>query len=417
MIESYWHTSTPSTWDSCIPNNSWAAQAATPIVGQLHDQGRVCKGGAVTWLAGGDEAGVAPVALGPHLYDGTSGIAFFLAAYHHVTGEAEARNLALRAIAPLRARMSQLAADPQRARELRLAIGGLIGLGSFLYMFVRLAEWLRESELLQSACDVMALITPERIAEDDRLDVMAGCAGTLLALLAMDREDSRVRSRGLDPLALARACGRHLIARRAVISGFAHGAAGIACALMRLYERTGEEEFREAALEGFAYERGLYDPEARNWLDPRFGRLLEQSAWCHGAPGMALGRLAAAGLPEIGHDLDHNLEEDLEEALSITCSLPDSPIDSLCCGNLGRAEILWTAGRALDRPSLAEAACGLAERVLARGNFVFEIPEDETGGPVKPRFQPSFFLGLAGAGYSLLRLAYPDRLPCVLLLE
>ena len=370
----------------------------------------------MTWLAGGGEAprnGVAPVALGPHLYDGTSGIALFLAAYHHVTGEAEARDLALRVIAPLRARMSQLAAAPERARELRLAIGGLIGLGSFLYMFVRLAEWLREPELLQSACDVMVLITPERIAEDDRLDVMAGCAGTLLALLAVDREASRVLSQGLDPLALARACGRHLVARRAVISGFAHGAAGIACALIRLYQRTGEEEFREAALEGFAYERGLYDPAARNWLDPRFGRLLEQSAWCHGAPGMALGRLASAGLPEIGPQF----EEDLEEALSITCSLPDSPIDSVCCGNLGRAEILWTAGRALDRPSLAEAAGALAERVLARGNFVFEIPEDETAGPEAPRFQPSFFLGLAGAGYSLLRLAHPDRLPCVLMLE
>jgi lantibiotic modifying enzyme len=34
-----------------------------------------------------------------------------------------------------------------------------------------------------------------------------------------------------------------------------------------------------------------------------------------------------------------------------------------------------------------------------------------------PVFSPSFFQGTAGIGYELLRLAYPEALPSVLLLE
>ncbi|HET6935875.1 MAG TPA: lanthionine synthetase LanC family protein, partial [Candidatus Angelobacter sp.] len=32
-------------------------------------------------------------------------------------------------------------------------------------------------------------------------------------------------------------------------------------------------------------------------------------------------------------------------------------------------------------------------------------------------FNPTFFRGVAGVGYSLLRLLYPEMFPCVLLLE
>lgn len=414
-------------------NHRWATVAAADIASGLADRAVACRGGAATWLAPRGEAsenGAAPAALGPHVYDGTSGVALFLAAYHHVTGETEARDLALRAVAPLRAKMSQLAASPQRSRELSLAIGGLVGLGSYLYAFVRLAGWLREPELFNSARDVAALITPERIREDDRFDVMGGCAGTLLALLALERETSAACSDDVGLLGLARACGQHLLARRVAyrslprawpgisrppLSGFAHGAAGVACALGRLYQRTQDEELREAALEGFAYERSLFDPQARGWLDPRYDRLVEQSAWCHGAPGMVLGRLgslAAVDTPAV--------RLDLEEALSILLSLPDCPVDYVCCGNLGRVDILLTAGGVLDRSALGEAAWQLAARVLTRAEesgFALAPPDERRVGGGEPEFGPSFFLGVAGIGYTLLRLAYPNRLPCVLLLE
>jgi lantibiotic modifying enzyme len=351
-------------------------------------------------------------ATGPHLYDGAAGVAFFLAAFHHVSGDADARTSALRLVAPLRAKLAQLAADPARSGALALPVGGLVGLGSFVYTFVRLAAWLREPALLVTAAEAASLLTPERIAGDDRLDVVSGSAGSILALLALHQAAPGEGA----PLEAARRCGRHLLDRRTSsaglprawpgsgarpLSGFAHGAAGISLALLRLQRVAGGDELGDAAREGFAYERALYDRAARNWMDPRFGRLVEQSAWCHGAPGIALARIAAlefADGPEI--------RDDLGEALSITRELPVSPADHLCCGNLGRADILWTAGEVLASGELRAEAERLAEHVETRareGDFACE--------------GTSLFRGLAGVGYALLRTENPGQLPSLLLLE
>ena len=396
--------------------------AAARIVRELGDRALHCRDGSVTWRVVPEEPSRGEALLGPHLYDGSPGVALFLGAFHEVTRDAEARDLALRAIAPLRAKVAQLVAEPERARRLAIPVGGLIGLGSYIYVFLRLARWLGEPGLLDAASEVVALITRERIASDRRFDVSSGCAGTLLALLALEHEEPAAGA-----LEVARLCGCHLLEHRIAyrdlprawatpdhppLSGFAHGASGIACALLRLDE-LGLGEFRAAALEAFAYERALYDPESRSWLDPRFERPLEQAAWCHGPPGMALARAVGLGGAAAGPDCS-----DLEECLELTSALPESPLDHVCCGNLGRADILWTTGCSLSRPQLLDQASELAARVLARAEADgFSVAPDEAERTVPASFRPSFFRGLAGIGYTLLRLVNPHRLPCVLVLE
>jgi lantibiotic modifying enzyme len=370
--------------------------------------------GAVTWLApdGEGTAHRRPAPLGPHLYDGSAGVAVFMAAYYLATGDPVSRDLALGAVGRLRATLSLLARTPARPRS--LAIGGLVGLGSFVYTFLLLARWLGRAEILDSARHAAALLTPERVVADVRLDVVGGAAGALLAVLRLEREESLPgdeRSRALD---LARACGEHLMAHRGAwssraragrpaLSGFAHGAAGISYALMKLFERTGGPALRDAALEGFAFERSLHDRRTGTWLDPRSGRPVEQAAWCHGAPGIALGRAGSVDALR-----DPEVRDDMEQALSVTEALPDVPRDHLCCGNIGRVEILNTAGRLLGRPELVRQARALAGRVLQRA---------ADRGLSLDASLSSLFRGAAGVGYSLLRLARPDRLPCLLLLE
>ncbi|HLL84676.1 MAG TPA: lanthionine synthetase LanC family protein, partial [Longimicrobium sp.] len=245
--------------------------------------------------------------------------------------------------------------------------------------------------------------------------------GAILALLALERVAPAAGA-----VEVAAACAHHLL-RRSVshqgrprawpgpghppLSGFAHGASGIACALLRLYARTGDEALRRAALEGLEYERGLFDAGAENWLDPRFGHLLEQSAWCHGAPGMVLARLegvraGAADAAVLG---------DLALTLKLTRALPLISLDHLCCGNLGRAEILLCAHRLLGDGELLADARALAARVVRRaaegGGFALHPPGAEAA------FSPGLFRGVAGIGYALLRLAHPETLPSPLLLE
>ena len=364
---------------------------------------------------------------GPQLYDGISGTALFLAAYYFATNNQEAHDLALRSAAQLRLATKQTVAISGDGHRLANGSGGLAGVGSLPYALVQLATWLKMPELIDSAREVATSITPGQIMTEERLDVMCGCAGTLLALLSFIEE---VTAMGMDSGTapeLALLCGRRLLETRVSynsgprawaaadslpLSGFAHGAAGIAYALVRLFQYTGHEEFRDAAIEGFAFERTLYIPELQTWFDPRCNLPLTKASWCAGAPGVALGILGSM----IAID-SHALRHDLEQALSITRMLPEGPVDHLCCGNFGRVEIMNIAGSVLGRLQLTAHARQLATQLLARAStsgFRFHPSDHQATWPEK---DPSLFLGLAGVGYTLLRLTYPDLFPSVLLLE
>jgi lantibiotic modifying enzyme len=396
---------------------------ASAIAAVLRDNAVEKPGGAITWPGPPALDGKSTPFAGPHLYDGILGIALFLAAHDHVSRGKDNRDLVLRAIHPLRLALRELVRDPGRAARIRMQVGGLVGLGAYVYAFVRIGQWLGEEALIGEAHGLTRLFTHERIRADRQLDVVGGCAGAVLGLLALDRAAPRANSEGVTPIGLASACATHLLEQRSShegrprawaapgkppLGGFAHGASGIGYALLRLFDRTGDERLRDAAWEAFAFERSLFEPRQRNWLDLRTGRLLEQSAWCHGAPGIALSRLASPGFDEGGTG-------ELQELLQMARSIPDAPLDHLCCGNLGRADILLCAGEVLGDSTLKDDARELAARTVDRaeaaGGFSLRRPGEASG------LRPAYFHGLSGVGYALLRLATPRTLPCILRLE
>jgi lantibiotic modifying enzyme len=407
-----------------------AARIGRAVAAQAH---RLGDGGAV-WRAAVDQApGERPVLLGPHLYDGSCGVAFFLAARHWAEGEPGDRDLALAAVAPLRRKLRQVCADPQRAAALRLGVGGLVGVASFLYTFTRLAVWLDDEDLLADAAGCLSLVDAGRIAADDRFDVMSGCAGAVLALLVFEAEAQAAGERQAAEAALtaAAACAERLLTARVSwrgralawpgpdgrppLSGFAHGAAGIAHALLRLHRRTGDAACLDAARQAYAFERSLFLPEVDGWLDPRFDRPVEQSAWCHGTPGIVLGRVGELGIAD-----DPETRDEVRRLLQATLVQPSMSRDHLCCGNACRVEILHTAALALGRDDLTAAAHGLAAEMLDRAEAAGGFVVDGSGGgeaPIPDRPSPTLFLGLAGIGYTLLRLVHAERLPCLLLMD
>jgi class II lanthipeptide synthase len=233
-------------------------------------------------------------------------------------------------------------------------------------------------------------------------------------------------------LAAAIKCGEHLIARarpagrgagwptplapRAPLAGFSHGAAGVASALFELALLTGQERFREAALAGIKYERGLFSEERGNWPDLRefdapAGATDERAesymtAWCHGAPGIGLGRLCA-----LGHGDDAAVRDEIEVAARHTLEHGFGGNHSLCHGDLGNLDLLLQAGEALDDDGWVEAARLKAAKVLASiesNGWLCGIPLGAES--------PGLMTGLAGIGYQLLRLAEPARVPSVLTL-
>ncbi len=363
--------------------------------------------------------------LTENLYDGRCGIVLFLAALDYVQGSNRFRDLALDALQSLQRVLRTSDTESIQRFARRLGIGGASGLSSIIYSLVKISQFLQEETLQEDAQRVASLITLEDITADQQFDVITGTAGTILGLLALYDETGEK-----DILDKAVACGQHLLAHQVgfegsprawktvedkLLTGFSHGTAGIAYALLKLYSITHNKAYLEAADEGIAYERTVFSQRASNW--PDFQSIAEQNgqpgfriSWCSGAPGIGLARLGSLSIYQTDE-----IHQDIEVALQTTHKHSWQGVDHLCCGNFGRIDVLLVAAQKLSRPQWDKIARQRAAWVVTRAK--------ETGGyqlfANLPRSvsNPSFFQGIAGIGYELLRLAYPEALPSVLLWE
>jgi class II lanthipeptide synthase len=377
--------------------------------------------GVATWIAlvQPNERHWTLAPVGVDLYDGLAGMGLFLSHLADMTGEERYDALAREAVRGMWQGVEQL-------RSSARSIGAFAGWGGVIYTLTHLSSLWRDTDLLGEAQDAVDLL-PTLIERDETLDVISGSAGCIGSLLSLYTQAPSERT-----LAVARQCGERLISRATVmqegigwltpqakkrsLSGFSHGAAGMAWALLELSAVTGEARFRAAALEAIAYERSLFSSAHQNWLDLR--PLNDEAAqttnmdpercgtaWCHGAPGIGLARFSTLRLLD-----DRMVRAEIEIALKTTLENGMGLNDSLCHGDLGNLEFLVQAGELAGAPARAKAnhiAAAIAERVANKRWLC--------GNPLKVE-SPGLMTGLAGIGYGLLRLADPARIPSVLVL-
>src|SRR5262249_4474012 len=248
------------------------------------------------------------------------------------------------------------------------------------------------------------------IEADEDLDVIAGSAGVMVALLALERAGSSERA-----LELARRCGERLLSRARqtangliwvnIFSGgetptrFGHRASGIPHALLLLADRTGDESARLGARYALraerrhlepAIERGVADgPESQaTTLSAHAERTLSTS-WCHGFAGLALARLEAG-------DLDPQLAGDRDEWLRIVEEHGFGRSHCLCHGDLGSLDILDRASRRSRPPGAASVTPALARRVAGVLDSAAEL--GWRCGTMSEVEAPGLMNGLAGIG-------------------
>ena len=266
------------------------------------------------------------------------------------------------------------------------------------------------------------------MAEDQALDIIGGSAGCIGGLLSL-----HFASGSETALEIAKLCGDHLIAAARPqeeglawqteidssrpLCGFSHGAAGFAWALGELGLATGERRFVEAAAGAMSYERSVFDAYARNWPDFRIedgveppkeeGESLWMATWCHGAPGVGLGRTRA-----YRYFPDREILEEIETAVATTLERGFGLNHSLCHGDLGNVELLLEGSRILPGNRFSKFLESTTSSILAsidEHGFLCGVPSGvET---------PGLMTGLSGIGYGLLRLAEPEAVPSVLTLE
>jgi type 2 lantibiotic biosynthesis protein LanM len=399
-------------------------QQAQDIAVEIQNRAITGADGSLSWISltfvpSAERFQVMP--LGDSLYDGNCGIALFLAALAHVTGNTQFRDLALRAIQSLQNFLQTSDAHTAQSTANDMGIGGGTGLGSIIYSLVKISQFLELPQLCEDAQTTANLMTPELIAADDKFELLWGSAGAILGLLALYQKTENPAD-----LERAIACGQHLLkycdsayslktATPKPLTGFSHGAAGIAYSLLRLYAVTQDSAYLDAARQAIAYEDSFFSSTAGNWqevtpiYDPSAPSVF-WSTWCHGAPGIGLGRLGGLSI-----DQTEQILTDIELALQTTQKTGFQHIDHLCCGNLGRTEVLLVAAQKLKSPQWYQAAQELAAMVMRRAAQTgrYEL----FGNLPNSVFIPCFFQGAAGIGYQLLRLAYPESLPSVLLWE
>ena len=355
------------------------------------------------------------------LYSGLTGIGLFLAYLGQLTGDDRytptarlAINTALRQFKEARAMFANAS----------LTVGAFSGESGLIHALTQLAQIWREPSLYEPAEEMIGLLR-DSIAKDRNFDILSGVAGYLCVLSGFyELTGSSLAKQSIF------ACAEHILSNartmergiawdtmpsqsHAPLSGFSHGASGIAYSLLRAGALTDEERFLEGAAKAIAYERAIFISDQQNWPDLRNLSEKPQSeqqcmtAWCHGAPGIGLCRLFALPLlndPEIILEIDISLTTTVNNGFGGT--------HCLCHGDWGNLDLLIEASRLPGYEkwmSTATKRAGWLLNTARRRGWICSTPKGlET---------PGLMLGLSGIGYGLLRLADPIRVPSILTLQ
>ncbi len=358
------------------------------------------------------------------LYDGVCGIAVFMGALYKITGNMRYKGIALKSLHNLRRIIYEYSSSNLRLFALENGIGGFSGIGSMIYSFVKISEFIGETSLINDANKISELFSEDIIKSDKQLDILSGTAGALAGLVCLHKH-----TQDISLIKKIHLCGNHLLEKRDImgksatnawktfwdkpLTGFSHGASGISYSLMQAYKSTGKKEYLESAKAGILYERKTFSEAEMNWPDFTLSSndtVQFRKTWCHGAPGIVLSRLFMLPIYR-----DDEMMREIKIGITTTKLQGLRELDHLCCGNFGCNEILLRSAQLLNDKKLLKKTYNIANDVIARadtkGYYTLFIDVKENA------FNPSFFRGLSGIGYHLLRLASPNDLPCVMALE
>jgi lantibiotic modifying enzyme len=331
---------------------------------------------------------------GASLADGYLGVALFLAQLAHLTGVGRYAELARDALRPVPLLLDTLIAEPDLVRL--IGCGAFRGISGIGYTLARVGALLGDDVGERCLPATIALAATAAGLDDAPSGLSTGLAGCLAAMAAVYAETGDPSAR-----ALAVACGDRLAdgaADPGTASGFSDGPAGAGWALLR-HAGLGDDRWVPAA-------RALLGRDAAG-LDPATGGY----GWCGGVAGALVAAAGAVGtVRDIAADGDPARHTGLSRHVDIVGRRPLSRDFTLCHGEMGIAEALTVLAERGYRPA---ARVGSLRAGLVLGALDRYGPLCGTPGGVPT---PGLLTGLAGIGYGLLRLAFADRVPPVLLL-
>lgn len=381
----------------------------------------------------GDEAQWSVVVgpLGPGLYAGTAGVSLALAtasrfgAGSHVSGVAGA------------AARASLAQGHQRlaAGELDLASGA----SGIAYAGAWVGHLLDDEELLRGARALARAASEQMVELDAPPDLLTGASGAIVALLATCPGDPDVLGRvelvaariaaGVQTEPLGVSWPRDPAGGPGLL-GLAHGASGMVWALREAVRVGAGEGLEPVVRAAWDYERSWFDPQVPGWPDLRTAGSEPMVAWCHGALGIGIMRVAwlqglgdGASDPDLRFALLAEISAAIEAArarvMAARAALRQGQVTdcSLCHGLAGVVELLVAASRLPGGADHLRAASRVVDLMLAEratmGAWPCGLPVPEGAGTdsAVPPEPPGLFLGRSGILMGLLRAEAARALP------
>ena len=225
------------------------------------------------------------------------------------------------------------------------------GESSIVYVYLLLYK-LSKDEIFLNYAKRHAQIVERLIEYDNYFDLLSGNAGATIMFINM--YEITKESKYIDmaehalgvivekSVKMGRGIGWCLGNEQMPMAGMAHGNAGIMMAILSLYKITKKEKYKILAKKVWEYENSLYDYTMNNWKDTRENTQTEDNngniAWCHGAAGILLSRIAVFGVDD--KDISDLLKKDINRAYEKLreCWVRDSWC--LCHGNCGNMWII-----------------------------------------------------------------------------
>lgn len=332
------------------------------------------------------------------LYDGI-GMILFLFAYAQFTQEEEDMHFAKAALAG----MDEIA--PMEKSD--LSTSAFSGFYGYIYLYYNLYRMTRNTNYYEQYRKALERIATYDCSKETNYDVIAGASGAVVVLANIYEYEKDEKLKAL----IDQYCcflRKHIHSKNQFWTGFSHGYAGFQFAFKEAFTVTGNMKYLEYAKLLEQKEDSYYSKEQNNWLDLRDEKQNCCSFWCHGAPGILLGRSYFLKQNEFYSKYQNALNEMIE---SMKVMKQDVFNDSMCHGIVGNLEILHVIARNTKNNELQQ----LVERWYLEEEEKIKQDGVEYGIP-QLKGVMSFMLGLPGIGYGLLRMKMKE-LPAVLGLE
>ena len=380
----------------------------------MNDNGRVHRNWISCTLKGNSESAVDVTPVGYDIYNGSSGVILFLTKLSEITGDEKYINAAKESLNSIYSFFDEI--DDNDI----CSVGMFNGISGYLYAMNEVYSLTRDEEC-RKYMDITMDVIDKSISSMENYDIIGGIAGCISALTTIyEKADTskeikfRCRKMTNDCIEKLKQTAKETKTGgiswkpdydNKSMTGFAHGNAGIIAVLAKTQRLFGEREDVNKLIEdALKFERMLYNKEEGNWLindaEPKYG-----NGWCHGVPGILLEKTEL-----IANEYQENdIYSEYKAALGATVNHSFGIGPSLCHGDLGKLQIVHYAAEVNSDEELKQRCEDKFNEIVKK----VIIPRYR-GKSFRGTNSAGLMIGTAGFGYTILRMACPERVKMIL---